>query len=245
MKDVLYTLRWFSKAIQDVDSIERAKFLAAEMEKLLTKELEGEVVEKETGRETPAPDEALQATLVLIVGHEKKAPGASFALGGSEYDYNTKVAALCEDYAKRTYPGLNVKTVFRDGVGISGAYKAAKGLNPDACIELHFNAFNGKVAGTETLSTVEDKDKAFAKVVQKAMCEVFERGGDSRGVKVIPKNARGGGNIYSLPGFANCLVEPFFGDNREEAQVALNKQKDYARALIDAAVEHFKALGLA
>mgnify|MGYP001017083114 CR=1 FL=1 len=244
MKDVLYTLRWYSKAIQEATSFERAKFLAAEMEAILTKALGVGVAGPAPGRETPAPDESIKATLVLVVGHEKRAPGASFALGGSEYDYNTKVAALCEDYAKKSYPGMVVKTVFRDGVGISGAYATAKGLNPDACIELHFNAFNGKVAGTETLSTVEDKDKAFAKVIQKAMCKVFGREGDSRGVKVIPKSARGGGNIYSLPGFANCLVEPFFGDNREEAEAALSKQQDYARALIDASAEHFKALGL-
>lgn len=181
--------------------------------------------------------------LVLIVGHTKKAPGATFALGGSEYQYNSKVAELASSYAK-TLGTIDVKVVFRDGIGISGAYAKAKALKPDCTIELHFNAANKTATGTETLCTPEEKDRKFSEIVQKSICKVFKREGLSRGVKVLAKGARGAGNIYSLPGFANCLVEPFFGDAMSDAKIAKEKQADYAKCLVDASVSYFKTVGL-
>lgn len=182
-------------------------------------------------RQTPYPDEVLKPVVVLIVGHERRAPGAGFALGGSEYDYNKKVALLAEEIAAKS-PVLNLKVLYRDGIGISGVYKQAQKLKPDACIELHFNAFNRQASGTETLCSVEAQDKELALMVQKMCCEVFERKDLSRGVKVLPRSARGGQNIYALPGFANCLVEPFFGDNLNEARLAQAKLPTYAVGLV-------------
>jgi N-acetylmuramoyl-L-alanine amidase len=130
-----------------------------------------------------------------------------------------------------------MKIILRDGIGISGAYRVARELKCDAVIELHFNAFNGKASGTETLCTVNDKDKKFAKLVQVAMCKVFDRkpgnAGD-RGVKVISRSDRGGGNVYGIEQAANCLVEPFFGDNYNEAKMALECFDSYAKCLLDA-----------
>jgi hypothetical protein len=133
---------------------------------------------------------------------------------------------------------------FRDGVGIAGAYKKANALKPDACIELHYNAFNKVALGTETLCTVDSKDQGFAKIVHKNICVVFERGGMSRGVKVLPRSARGGGNIYAMPAYSNCLVEPFFGDNPSEAKLAQDKQSAYAKCLIYSFVEWSRSVGL-
>jgi N-acetylmuramoyl-L-alanine amidase len=195
-------------------------------------------------RETPAPDAKLKPVLVLIVGHERKAPGAAFALGGYEYHYNSKVAELAKGFAGVAYPGIRVEVVFRDGVGIAGAYKKANALKPDACIELHYNAFNKVALGTETLCTVDSKDQGFAKIVHKNICVVFERGGMSRGVKVLPRSARGGGNIYAMPAYSNCLVEPFFGDNPSEAKLAQDKQSAYAKCLIYSFVEWSRSVGL-
>lgn len=199
---------------------------------------------KKPGRETPEPDAILKSMLVLIVGHERKAPGAAFALGGYEYHYNLKVAEIAKVYAGVNYPGIRVEVVLRDGIGISGAYKKANALRPDACIELHFNAFNKRAFGTETLCTVDYKDRGFAHMVHRAMCSIFEREGLSRGVKVLPRSARGGGNIYSMPAYANCLVEPFFGDNPDEARLAQNKQTEYAHCLVDAFAAWAEANGL-
>jgi N-acetylmuramoyl-L-alanine amidase len=239
-KDFYYTTRWFAKEISEADSIQRTKFLSAELEKFATDQIEGKVEEE---RETPEPDEVFKPLLVLIVGHTKIAPGASLATGGNEYDYNSAVARIAQSYASEENK-INVEIVFRDGIGIDGAYNQAEILGPDACVELHFNAFNKKVKGTETLSTQDGVDIVFAEAMHSMMCEVFERKGVSRDVKILPRSARGGRNIYSLPGYANCLVEPFFGDNEEEAKLALKKQAVYAKGLVNAATEHFKSTGL-
>lgn len=194
--------------------------------------------------ETPDFNDLRVAKLVVVVGHERAAQGAGLHGGGSEYIYNSKVALLMQNYAAGRHPGILVDVVFRDGVGIGGAYAAAKRKNPDACIELHFNAFNGQAKGTETLCSLEDKDKVFANLIQSAICRVFNREGHSRGVKVISRAARGGQSVYALPGFANCLVEPFFGDNPSEAAMAKTKQSEYAQALVDAFAAWAKAQGL-
>ncbi len=194
--------------------------------------------------ETPIEGDPLSALLVLVVGHESRAPGADFALGHSEYQYNSDIAARAKIYAASRAPNLRVEIIFRDGIGIGGAYRKAAALRPDACIELHFNAYNGTAKGSETLSSVSADDKQFAGIIQKHICQVFERGGPSRGVKVLSRSGRGGQSLYSLPGSANCLVEPFFGDNMTEAKLADAKRGEYAAGLIDGVLEWCKVHGL-
>jgi N-acetylmuramoyl-L-alanine amidase len=175
-------------------------------------------------------------TLAVIVGHEKKAPGAVMHRSQgfmTEYNYNTNVASTMAAYGKTK--NVDVKIIFRDGIGITGANKKALSYKPDACIELHFNSFNAQAHGSETLCSTDSQDVGFAKKVQAKMCEAFGRTGSSRGVKIILRSARG--NVHGLPGYANCLVEPFFGDNEAEASLAISKKDAYAKALVDAFVE--------
>lgn len=191
---------------------------------------------KEPVRETPLPDEKGKVNFALIVGHEKKAPGAEFnnPKFKSEYDYNTAIAEKIKSYVNAgAYSGINLKVIFRDGIGINGAYQMAKTFGADACIELHFNAFNEKASGSETLSTIDTVDQKLSKLVHTEICKAFDRKGESRGVKVLSRGDRGGGNIYSMPGSANCLVEPFFGDNATEAKLAVERFDTYAKALLD------------
>jgi N-acetylmuramoyl-L-alanine amidase len=173
-------------------------------------------------------------TLAVIVGHEKKAPGAVMHRSQgfmTEYNYNTSVALAMVQYGRTK--NIDVKVIFRDGIGISGANKKAATYKPDACLELHFNSFNGVAHGTETLCSTDAQDVSFAKIIQAFICEAFDRTGSSRGVKIIPRSARGGGNVHGLPGIANCLVEPFFGDNQSEAALAVAKRDEYAASLVD------------
>lgn len=187
-------------------------------------------------RETPTPiDPEPRPTLGLIVGHTAKSPGATLATGGSEYWFNKQVANYTASIAPSM--GLNVKVFYRDRVGISGAYQAALQADCDMLVELHFNAFNTKVTGTETLCTYDPEDKRLAGLMQAYLCQAFNREGTSRGVKPLPRSARGGRNIYSAPGTPNCLVEPFFGDNKREATYALDHTREYAEALIRAALK--------
>jgi N-acetylmuramoyl-L-alanine amidase len=239
-KEKLYTLRWHVKN-KLMGSAEDLVFVQNLISELLGEERD---VGPEPDRELVGDGDDIKLRLVLIVGHEKRAPGADLHGGGSEYEYNTDIARLCTENAKVLYPNLEVHTVFRDGVGISGAYKRAALLNPDCCIELHFNAANNQAKGTETLCTFDSIDSKFAEIVQAEICKAFERGGMSRGVKKLTRNARGGGNVHSLPGDANCLVEPFFGDTPSEAKLAREKKEVYSHALLEACVKWAHAQGI-
>lgn len=225
MKEILYTIRWYLKNSTVQATVDY-------VDKLLGDDTTNEPELPDDGEHTPM-------TIAVIVGHEARAPGATF-VGPKykhEYDYNTKLATRMKELGDMV--GIKTHIIFRDGVGIAGAYNRMKALKPDCCIELHFNAFNGVASGTETLCTTDLNDKAFAGVVQKNMCQAFKRNGLSRGVKVLSRSARGGGNIYAAGSIANCLVEPFFGDNKQEAELAELHFEDYARSLVAACQEWF------
>ena len=178
--------------------------------------------------------------LGLVIGHERRAPGATMAqpYGISEYKYNTGIARLAVDHAERYHPDVDVHVITRDQIGVAGAYAQALAKHCDCVIELHFNAANGKAAGTETLCSGEPIDMAFAQVVQDKVEAVFGRIDGGRGDRGLKKNPpRGGASVNGFKGKANCLVEPFFGDNPAEAELAMNRQAQYAASLIEAVVE--------
>jgi hypothetical protein len=175
----------------------------------------------------------------IIVGHEKKAPGATMKVSKqSEYEYNKEVANLMINYCKN-FPVLSPKIYLRDGVGIVGAYRNAENDGKSVCIELHFNAYNGIASGSETLCSNDKADIAFAGIVQKNVCKVFKRQKLSRGIKSLGKQDRGGTNVNASAKMVNCLVEPFFGDNEYEAMMALELKYDYAKCLVDSVLEYY------
>lgn len=189
---------------------------------------------KQPERETPSPVETTKIKIGLIVGHEFKAPGADMIGGVTEYKWNSEVALTADAYAETTDRAI-VEVITRDGRGISGAYSLAEDLKCDCVIELHFNSFNGKAYGTETLCSFDKQDIEFATKIHQAACAVFERNGLSRGVKPLPRSARGGQSVYSFSG-PNCLIEPFFGDNEQDCMLAEAHQAAYAKALVDACI---------
>lgn len=241
MKDKLYTVRWALSQIKQMSQLGRVHELADHAIEKVSDLLDGD-------RELIAPNEAAATKLVVIVGHERSKPGADFDHPAfrSEYDFNKKVAELMVDYAATARPMIDIEIIYRDGIGISGAYRLAESAKPDACIELHFNSFSNKsVVGTETLCTSMEDDRDYASIIHRGMVKVFNREGKSdRGVKVLPRNARGAFNVYKLPGMANCLVEPFFGSNGEECKLAHEKIGDYARELVESSYEFFMKRGL-
>lgn len=180
-------------------------------------------------------------TLGIVVGHDSKAQGADMCApySLSEYKYNSEVATLMKAYAANRYPGkIKAEIIFRDGIGISGAYKKAAELGCDAVIELHFNCANGQASGTETLCSYDAKDVSFATVVQKHVCKCFNREGQSRGLKKLSLSDRGSQSCYSYSR-PNCLIEPAFGDKRYDANLLMEKKFDYAHCLVDAVAEYF------
>ncbi len=185
-------------------------------------------------------------SLALIVGHDAKARGATFPdlneLSGlmTEYDYNKKVA----DFVKVKSDSHHIKTevILRDELGIKGSYEKAVKLNPDVCIELHFNSHSDhKVSGTETLCSSDASDITLSEIIQKNMCALFQRSATSRGVKVIPKTAKGGYAVWSTPNIASCLIEPFFGSNREDANLARYNEEKLADVIIQSVKEYAAA----
>jgi N-acetylmuramoyl-L-alanine amidase len=173
--------------------------------------------------------------LGVVVGHEKNAPGADLCkpYGLSEYEYNSEIAHLIFEYGSEM--DLDVEIFFRDGVGISGAYKKARAAMCDVIIELHFNCANAKASGTEVLSSKEAKDLRLSKIVLQHLTKLFKL--PNRGVKVV-EGLRGGQSVTSFPGGANCLVEPAFGDNPKDAKLLMGLKHEYAKALVSAAREY-------
>lgn len=187
-----------------------------------------------------------QVDLAIVVGHNSYAQGASFNLDfrtypkgpRSEFQFHSVVSKYIKEQCDAS-GHINTHIIFRDvKTDVEGAYKRAEALGCDLLIELHYNAFNEKASGTETLASYRTDDVNFATVVQKHLCVAFNRTGMSRGVKSIPQNQNGGYAVHRLIRVPNCLTEAFFGDNRAEATFAWENKTTYANALRNAVLEY-------
>ena len=187
------------------------------------------------GREVHGPNDKRMIKIGLVVGHSKIDQGAVAINGITEYEFNKGIALKAQEFAKQSKPAI-VEIIFRDDVGIAGAYRRAEDLKCDCTVELHFNDFNSRASGTETLCSMDTNDVEFAHIVQKLVCQAFGRDGLSRGIKTLPRNARGAENVYAFPNGVNCLVEPFFGDNSDDMNLGMKLQQEYAEALVNACI---------
>ena len=179
--------------------------------------------------------------LGIVVGHTKDASGAEMVKPYcvSEYVYNTEIASLIKQYAEsRPDQKVTCEIIFRDGIGISGAYEKAVKLKCDCVVELHFNANDSQTTGTEVLCSYDQKDIDFASYFQKNICKQFNRNGYSRGIKRLSRGDRGALSCYSFDG-PNCLVEPAFGDVESESKMLMSMKKDYAISLFMSVYEFY------
>lgn len=171
--------------------------------------------------------------LAVVVGHTKRSPGAPGVepISMHEYFWNHQLAQQIQSTANSK--GVDCKIFFRDGIGISGAYRNVASWLPNACIELHFNAYNGRVKGTETLYGLYGESEKWADAVQNAMVTLYERAGAyDRGIKLRKTGERGGKNVNQLKEIPSCLIEPFFGDESSEAKLAKDYLIDLAAAIV-------------
>ncbi len=179
---------------------------------------------------------AEQRRLAIIVGHTERSSGAHalVPIGRSEYPFNKDVARCMEQVAGSR--DIAARTFFRDNVGIRGAYQAAAAYQPQAIIELHFNAASAAARGSETLyCELHPHSRRLAQEAQQAMVRVFGRSGSrNRGVKVLTPGGRGYGNVSAAPGVPSILVEPFFGSNEQECRLAHENFDAYVEGLVDA-----------
>ena len=173
--------------------------------------------------------------LAIVVGHTKRSPGAKGVapISMHEYFWNNKLASNIKSISSQN--DIECAIFFRDGIGISGAYKEVSDWSPNSCIELHFNAYNGQVKGTETLYGEHDQSKIWADTLQNAMVVLYTRTTvHDRGIKLRKISERGGKNVNQLDNIPSCLIEPYFGDELSEAVLAKDHLVELAQAIVTA-----------
>jgi N-acetylmuramoyl-L-alanine amidase len=173
--------------------------------------------------------------IALIVGHTEKKPGAfSPFLKKHEYKYNTEFARLIRGEAERA--SLSCSIHFRDKGGVSGAYIDAVKSEPACIIELHFNAFNTRVSGSEILINERDdepglKERELATTLQNRIASTL--GNTNRGIK--SRSSKGERGFYSLSRTSkipSMILEPFFGDNDSDARNFDYKKQQAAQVIV-------------
>jgi len=153
--------------------------------------------------------------VALIVGHGAGDGGAEAFNGMSEFNYNSFVAEEVEKAIKNK----QIKVFYRGAGGIAGVASKAVAWNPEVCIEMHLNSFNGIAAGCEVLVLNGDEESAkLARQFASSFCTKFSRKlrGD-KGVKWLASSERGGLSLKCLSPIKQAiLIEPFFCDNEKE-----------------------------
>lgn len=187
--------------------------------------------------------------LAIIVGHTSTAPGLRMVppLAAPEYFWNfliaeelQRVAAVMNSYNP---PACELKIFTRDLVGLTRTYKAVNAWKATLALELHCNGFDGSARGSETLYGWRNaRSEEFARHMQAAIVQLFERKGkQDRGIKRPTLEERGYWNV-NLADCPSVLVEPFFGDNIEDATRAKLKQPDYPVTLLKALLTFAESL---
>lgn len=175
--------------------------------------------------------------LAIVVGHNSEKQGAVRGdTGETEFVWNSDLAKMIEDEA-RDYPGLEVKTFYRQpGLGYSReirrVYEETDRWGANATVELHFNSSaSPNATGTETLTSGTPASMALAVSVNQEM--VAALGLKDRGVKTRSAGDRGGASLMSGRAPA-VLIEPFFGSSAKGQQATDSSSEK--RALAEAVV---------
>lgn len=176
--------------------------------------------------------------LAIVVGHESRAPGAEAMAPpfpgekhmSYEYFWNTELAQWIVDEAAKH--NIRSKVFFRDEVGVSGAYKQVRAWGPKATVELHFNAATATARGTETIFG-GPKSKAWAQFIQDEICKLYDRQG-RHDRKILDRSNDGRGMQSVTQIHPSALIEPFFGSNLEDCQLAMDRKRGLAAAMVKA-----------
>jgi N-acetylmuramoyl-L-alanine amidase len=200
---------------------QQIKAIVAKYTSEMIKEIDA--IDEPKAVEEDSPSKKKQPRLAIVVGHNSVATGAYAVkpISKSEYAFNSILAA---DIAiLSTQKNVEVDVFLRDEGGVVSAYEDAVESNPDAIIELHFNAYNGRASGTETLYVDEMDDrglreKELAQSIQYQMVKALDL--PDRGVKDRDRHDRGFRNLTQTYKIPSILIEPFFGDNPNDSKIA-------------------------
>lgn len=178
-----------------------------------------------------------QDGLAIVVGHEAEKPGATALRppfpsdpedAHYEYFWNKELAEWMVEACKAN--NIRARIFYRDNTTVPGCYRKVKAWAPKATIELHFNSAGETARGTETLFGHE-RSKAFAALVQDEMVRLYDRQGrHNRGLLDRSDGGRGAQNVQQI--HPSALIEPFFGSNLADCEIAHAKKHGLARALV-------------
>jgi N-acetylmuramoyl-L-alanine amidase len=171
----------------------------------------------------------------LIVGHKKDAPGACNKTHKiCEYEFNDQLACDIYDRIKvRSDTNIEVKIIRRR------TYKQlpsdVNAYEPDFCISLHCNAFNGKWNGSEVLYYhTSDKGKKMARILQDKFLSAL--GFKDRGI--LPRGTEDrGGYLLRYTNMPCVIAEPFFLDNDSAYEHVKNNYDALVNAYVEAIIE--------
>jgi N-acetylmuramoyl-L-alanine amidase len=173
--------------------------------------------------------------LGLIVGHKPSAPGACNKKHSiCEYEFNDQLA--CDIYDKlkiRSDTNIDVQIIRRK------TYKSLPSdvnkFEPDFCISLHCNAFNGKANGTEVLYYhTSTKGKQMAQILQQKLLDAL--GFNDRGI--LPRGTEDrGGYLLRYTAMPCVISEPFFIDNDEAYEYVKNNYDKLVDAHVESIIE--------
>ena len=174
--------------------------------------------------DAPDPPQEGSFKLAVVVGHNSVAKGACspyLGEGNCEWPWNSKVA---DTMAKRaSNHGIVLRVFFRTSGGsasteIRRCYETqVNPWNPDLCMELHYNAGGGD--GAEMLYW---PGSAVGKTLaQNLLDEVGSATGINTSRGIIPTGSGNGSVSLQAARAPNCVVEPFFGDVRDNVDTIL------------------------
>ena len=161
-----------------------------------------------------------------VIGHHDKSKGAySKHLGMNEFDFYTEV---CK-HLKRIDIFTHDSSIRRYRTRVRNTAKTKLDPNNyDLVIEMHFNAFDKEANGCETLYFYKSKKgyeyaKKFSKIVSECT-GITLRPNQGDGTKaLVNKNDRGQASVY-YPKAPTILIEPFFGDNKEDCDKIMSPE---------------------
>lgn len=181
--------------------------------------------------------------IALIVGHEKKAQGASNVNGETEYTFNRKLAKLIAPILLAQ--GHEPVIVYRDGTTYSKLPQRVNQTEADIALSLHCNAFNTTATGSEVLHYVNSQNsERLASLIQREVVQVLEL--RDRGLRPVDAKHKGrkgdkGGHLCKYTAMPCVIVEAFFIDNNSDLAVATAKINELAEAIAKGAMAYGEA----
>lgn len=187
--------------------------------------------------------------LAVIIGHSSNAQGARAYNGMTEWAWNMDL------YYKHLWSKLSLITdayevFWRDNLPYKKAIdemvkEEIVPFGPDLCIELHFNAYDGKtpVERAEALWLMNESGR-FADIWVNEMKRYYDP--DSITDRALTAHQRGSYNLQSLfeEEIPNVILEPCFGDTQNDLSVSVLEDPERYATLLAKCLAKYQGMDL-